>query len=298
VTTDTAVAEVEPIERVAVLGFGAMGSGIAQVCAAAGCEVSVLETDQKRLDIGFERIDLFLDRSIQLGKLSLARSKEIRDAIHGATSPGDLAGSELIIEAVFEDLNVKNAVFDVVAPVVGEDVVIATNTSALSVTGIAALVPNSARVAGFHFFNPVQLMNLVEIIPAETSAPETVATLGRFAEQIGKSAVITKDRPGFLVNRILLPYINQALQAYDDGIATGEDIDRAVELGLGYPMGPLRLADMIGLDVHYHATDAAYRQLQQYPFAPPPVLARLVEAGRYGRKTGRGIYDYAEEPLS
>jgi 3-hydroxybutyryl-CoA dehydrogenase len=183
-----------------------------------------------------------------------------------------------------------------VSSIVAEDALIASNTSALSLTELAVSVDSPQRFAGLHFFNPAQLMDLVEVVAAIQTAPETVATLTATAEAVGKKPVSTKDRPGFLLNRLLMPYLNQAVQAYDDEIASAEDIDTAVELGLGYPIGPLRLLDMIGLDVHHHATDAAYAQTRDVHFSPPPLLSRMVDAGYLGKKSGTGLRLSPEDP--
>lgn len=278
--------------RIGVLGFGTMGSGIAQVCAQAGFRVAVFEPTAALLDAGRRRVDSFLREGVKRGKLEDADREAILERIEMTTDAGDLAGAEVVIEAVVEDLKVKIDVLRRVAEVLGPDATIATNTSALSVTEIAAALPAPGRVAGLHFFNPAQLMELVEVVEAVQTETETTEALVALAREIGKQPVVTKDRPGFLVNRLFMPYLNQALQAYDDGLATDEDIDVALELGLGYPMGPLRLLDLIGLDTHRHATSAAYEQTGDTNFAPPPVLERLVQAGRLGRKTGSGIYDY------
>lgn len=277
---------------IAVLGFGTMGAGIAQVCAQADHQVTVLERLPAELDAGRERVDAFLREGVRRGKLDDGERLAALERIAGTTDVDALRGSAVVIEAVTEDLAVKLDVLGRVAKVVGAEAVIATNTSALSVAQIAAALPHPERVGGLHFFNPAPLVPLVEVVEAVQTAPETVAALVALARELGKEPVVTKDRPGFLVNRLLLPYLNQALRAYDDGLATADDIDVALELGLGYPMGPLRLLDMIGLDTHRHASDAAYEQTRDPDYAPPPVLDRLVQAGRLGRKSGSGIYDH------
>jgi 3-hydroxybutyryl-CoA dehydrogenase len=279
---------------VAVLGFGTMGGGIAQVCAPAGLDVVVLEQSDDLLARGRGRVDDFLREGIRRGKVSEEEREETLGRIRGTTDPADLAESELVIEAVSEELATKRAVLDAVARVAGPETVIATNTSSLSVTEIAAGVPNPERVAGLHFFNPVQLMRLVEVVRALQSSQETVDTLTGFARVIRKEPVEVADRPGFLVNSLLIPYLNQAVQAYDDGLGSPEDLDLAVRLGLGYPMGPLELLDLIGLDVHLHASEAAYEQTRRPEFAPPPLLRNMVAAGLLGKKTRRGFRDWQE----
>jgi 3-hydroxybutyryl-CoA dehydrogenase len=276
---------------VAVLGFGTMGSGIAQVCAQGGRRVLVLESSQEQLDHGFELMREFLDGGIERGKLDEAQRDAVIGRVSGHLDPAELASVGLVIEAVIEDLTAKTALLGQVSAVVSETTVIASNTSALSLTQLASGVRRPERFAGLHFFNPVPVMKLVEVVAALQTEPDTLATLESFVASIGKVSITTKDRPGFLVNRLLMPYLNQVAQAYDDEIATLEDIDTAVELGLGYPMGGLKLLDLIGLDTHLHATSAAYEQNHDAHFAPPPLLQRMVEAGYLGRKASRGFYE-------
>lgn len=281
-------------QSVAVLGFGAMGGGIAQVCAQSGRNVLVLDTTEERVAAGRATVEKFLQEGVNRGKVSGEDKEEILSRIEGVTDTSDLAGVSLVIEAVAEDLRVKTSLLPEVAEIVGEQALIATNTSALPVTDLAASVPASERFAGLHFFNPAQLMPLVEVIGAEQSSEATLDGLTQFAKSIGKEPIRAKDRPGFLVNRLLMPYLNQVIEAYDDGLASAEDIDAALELGLGYPVGGIKLLDQIGLDVHLHATSAAYEQTHEPSFSPPPLLSRMVSAGYLGRKTGRGFYDWRE----
>lgn len=281
--------------QVAVLGFGTMGAGIVQVCARAGCGVVVLEESEERLESGSRKLETFLGEGVRRGKVTEEERGETLARVRGTTEVGDLAGSDLVIEAVVEDLGVKRALLPAVAEAVGESAIIATNTSALSVTALAATVPRPERFGGLHFFNPAPLMKLVEVVAAVQSSDETLDSLEAFAREIGKEPVRTRDRPGFLVNRLLMPYLNQVVQAYDDGLATAEDMDAALEGGLGYPMGGLKLLDLIGLDIHLHATSAAYEQTRSPHLAPPPLLSRMVDAGYLGRKAGRGFYDYGED---
>jgi 3-hydroxybutyryl-CoA dehydrogenase len=279
----------------AVLGFGAMGAGIAQVCAQAGIEVTVLDTDQAHLAEGGTRLREFLDGGVARGKLSAEERDAVLARVRPTTDVAELAGAELVIEAVVEDAAVKKELLPRVAEVVGPDAVIATNTSALAVTDLAAAVPHPHRFAGLHFFNPAPVMRLVEVVRALQTDDATVAALLEFAQAAGKVAVEVKDRPGFLVNRLLMPYLNDVVQAYDDGLASARDIDVAVELGLGHPIGPLALLDLVGLDVHEHATGNAYAETLDPQFAPPPLLGRMVAAGYHGRKSGRGFRTEAEE---
>lgn len=280
------------LERVAVLGMGTMGAGIAQVCAQAGLEVVVLEATEERAASGAERMGAFLAQGERRGKLD-----EGRDAVEArvttTTHTGDLEGAGLVIEAVGEDLELKRALLADVAGVVGETAVIATNTSALSVTAVAAGLPAPERVGGLHFFNPAPLMKLVEVVAAVRTGDATVEFLQGVAERLGKTAVVTKDRPGFLVNRLLMPYLNQVIQDFDDGLAAAEDLDAALELGLGYPLGGLKVLDLVGLDVHLLATQAAWEQSRDPHLVPPPLLERMVDAGVLGRKSGRGFYEHS-----
>jgi 3-hydroxybutyryl-CoA dehydrogenase len=279
----------ETRRTVAVLGFGTMGAGIAQLVAQAGHRSLVLETDAARIEHGLDHIREFTAKGVERGKLTPEEREALIGRIEGVTDVAQLAGAELVIEAVIEKLDLKQDLLARVAAVVGEQAIIATNTSALSVSAIAAAVPRPERCAGLHFFHPAQLMKLVEVVAAEQSDEQTLDALEAFAQTLGKEVVRVKDRPGFLVNRLLMPYLNQVIQAYDDGLATAHDIDAALELGLGYPIGGLRLLDMIGLDTHLNATTAAYRDTFEPSFAPPPLLQRLVSAGRLGNKSGRGI---------
>jgi 3-hydroxybutyryl-CoA dehydrogenase len=283
------------IETVAVLGFGAMGAGIAQVCAHAGHNVVVLEDSDERLEDGRQRLEGDLEEGVRREKVTEEARDETLSQVRGTTEAGELSGAGIVIEAVVEDLEVKRELLPAVADAVGERAIMATNTSALSVTELASTVPRPERFGGLHFFNPAQRMKLVEVVAAEQSSEETLETLETFAEGLGKQPVRTKDRPAFLVNRLLMPYLNQVIQAYDDGLASAEDMDTALEMGLGYPMGGLKLLDLIGLDIHLHATSAAYEQTHELHLSPPPLLSRMVNAGYLGRKAGRGFYLYGEE---
>lgn len=283
------------IETVAVLGFGAMGAGIAQVCAQAGHNVVVLEDSDERLEDGHQRLEGDLEEGVRREKVTEEARDETLARVRGTTEVGELSGAGVVIEAVVEDLEVKRELLPAVADAVGDRAIIATNTSALSVTELAATVPRPERFGGLHFFNPAQRMKLVEVVAAEQSSEETLVTLEAFAEGLDKQPVRTKDRPGFLVNRLLMPYLNQVIQAYDDGLASAEDMDTALEMGLGYPMGGLKLLDLIGLDIHLHATSAAYEQTHDLHLSPPPLLSRMVSAGYLGRKAGRGFYLYGKE---
>jgi 3-hydroxybutyryl-CoA dehydrogenase len=277
------------ITHVAVLGFGIMGAGIVEVCARAGYRVSVLETDPDRLAAGAARLQKSLARAVERGKVSAADAAAAQSRVGGVTEVAELAGAQLVIEAVVENREAKVELLAAVAAVVGPDAVLTTNTSALSVTDIAAALPDAQRVAGLHFFNPVPVMELVEVIRALQTDDATAALVLDFALSLGKTAIEAPDRPGFLLNHLLMPYLNDVIQAYDDGLASARDIDTALELGLGYPKGPLAVLDIIGLDTHCHATSSAYAATLDPAFAAPPLLRQMVAAGYHGHKTGRGF---------
>jgi 3-hydroxybutyryl-CoA dehydrogenase len=286
------------LDRVAVVGFGTMGSGIAQVVAASGRDVVVLEPEAERLDRGRRGVARMLDGGVARGKVT----EQVRDAtlarITDSTDVSALSGAGLVIEAVTEQRDVKVDVLATVADVVGEEAILATNTSALSVTDIAAHLPRPERVAGLHFFNPAPVMRLVEVVRALQTDQDVIARLVGFVEDVGKDPVEVKDRPGFLVNRLLMPYLNDVVAEYDDGLASAEDIDTALQLGLGYRLGPLAMLDLIGIDVHRHATESAYDATLDPQFAPPPLLGQMVAAGYLGHKSGRGFrgdYDTGED---
>lgn len=277
------------IHNVAVLGFGTMGAGIVQVVARSGRPVTVLETDRARIDAGLAHLRSFLDGGVRRGKLTEEQRDELLTRVRPVTDVTELSGSDLVIEAVTERSDVKQELLGRVAGVVAEEALIVTNTSALSVTDLANAVSNPQRFAGLHFFNPAPLMTVVEVVRALQSDPEVVDRLVAFVEAIGKSPVVVKDRPGFLVNHLLMPYLNDVIAEYDAELATAEDIDTAVKLGLGYKLGPLELLDLIGLDVHEHATQSAYDATLDPRFAPPPLLRQMVAAGYHGNKNGQGF---------
>ncbi|SDG82676.1 3-hydroxyacyl-CoA dehydrogenase family protein [Microbacterium pygmaeum] len=275
--------------KVAVLGFGTMGGGIAQVIAQSGRTVVVLETDQARIDNGIAAVDAFLSSGVTRGKVTEADKEATLARITGTTLLSDLADVDLVVEAVTERKDIKSALLVDVAAVVSVDAVIATNTSALSVSDLASRLVEPGRVAGLHFFNPAPLMRVVEVVRALQTAEDVIERLAQFVGEITKDAVVVKDRPGFLVNKLFMPYINDVVQAYDDELASAEDIDTAIKLGLGYKMGPLELLDLIGLDVHEHATRSAYDATLDPIYAPPPLLQTMVAAGMHGNKNGRGF---------
>lgn len=283
------------VQRVAVLGGGLMGSGIAEVVAASGLPVVLREIDERAAEAAHGRIETSVARAVSAGK----RTQEEADALLGrisfTTSLDEIAGVDLVVEAVPEDAGLKSAVLAQVAPIVGDETIIASNTSSIPIAQLAAAVPEPTRVCGLHFFSPVPVMPLVEVVVALDTSEATVATAKAFAERIGKTAIETKDRSGFIVNMLLVPYLMAAVRMYEDGFASREDIDTGMRLGCGHPMGPLTLCDFIGLDVLYSVCDSLYEEFKEPAYAPPPLLKRMVAAGRLGRKSGRGFYDYATE---
>lgn len=277
------------IDTVAVLGFGTMGAGIAQSIAQSGRKVLVLETTEDRIKSGQDSMDAFLTTGVARGKQSEAEKAAIQSRVTGVTSVELLKGVDLVIEVVTENMDVKKSLLSQVAAVVGPDVPLLTNTSALSVTDLAAALDYPERVAGLHFFNPAPLMKIVEIVRALQTREDLVPALEEFVTSMGKTPVVVKDRPGFLVNWLLLPYLNDVMRAYDVELASAEDIDTAMRLGLGYKQGPLELLDLIGLDVHLHATTNAYAATLDSQFAAPPILSQMVAAGYLGNKSDRGF---------
>lgn len=275
--------------EVGVLGFGTMGTGIAQLCAQAGHDVVVVEASEERLQAGFERLDALVRKGVDRGKLSVELAAELRRRIEGATDVGAAARCSVVVESVTEDADVKRAVLADLSAAVASHALVATNTSALSVTGLASAVVEPARFVGLHFFNPAPVMPLIEVVRALQSSHETVARAQEFAASLEKEVVTVGDRPGFMVNSLLMPYLNQAISELDAGLAAPEEIDKALRLGLGYPMGPFELLDLIGLDTHRHATTTAYEQTGDPLYAAPPLLDRMVAAGWLGRKSGIGF---------
>jgi len=282
------------IKTVGVLGCGLMGSGIAQVSAAAGFKTIVLEVNQGVLDKGLGRVKKFLDDGVAKGKVVA----EVRDTtlanLSGTTSYADLKDCDLVIEAIVENVEVKKAAYAQVEAVVGAHTIIASNTSSLCVTELAAATTRPDKVGGLHFFNPVPLMKLVEVIKALTTSQETYAALFEFAKAVGKEPITTPDRGGFIVNRLLIPYLLDAIRCLEEGLGTVEDIDKGMKLGCGHPMGPLTLVDFIGLDTTFSIANILFEEFREPRFAPPPLLKRMVLAGHFGKKSGKGFYDYAK----
>ncbi|CAI49044.1 3-hydroxyacyl-CoA dehydrogenase [Natronomonas pharaonis DSM 2160] len=280
----------DSLDRVGVVGAGTMGSGIAQVAAAAGYDVVMRDIEQEYVDSGFETIADSLDRKVKSGDYTEKEAEAIRDRIEGTTALGDLADCGLVIEAAVEDIDVKKDVFADLDGLV-DDAVLATNTSTLSITTIASATTSPERVVGLHFMNPVPVMKGVEIVVGEKTRPGIVDFAHEFAAELGKETWESDDKPGFVTNRILMPWLNEGIRAFDEGVASKEDIDAGMKLGTNVPMGPLELADHIGLDVCLHASETLYEELGDR-YKPAYLLKRKVEAGDLGKKTGEGFYDY------
>jgi 3-hydroxybutyryl-CoA dehydrogenase len=280
------------IESVGIVGAGFMGAGIAESVAVAGLPVVVQDVDEGTLERALSRIEESLERLVRRGKVD--DPDAVRERIELTTSLDALSGADLVIEAVPEDEHLKVEVMHAVNEVVSQETIVASNTSSIPIAELAHAITDPSRVLGLHFFSPVPVMTLVEVVVALDTSPETVATAKAFVERIGKSPIETKDRSGFIVNMLLVPYLMAAVRMYADGFATREDIDTGMKLGCGHPMGPLRLCDFIGLDVLYAVCDSLYEEFKRDEYAPPPLLKRMVASGRLGEKAGRGFYQYGK----
>jgi 3-hydroxybutyryl-CoA dehydrogenase len=283
----------DEVRRVGVAGCGIMGSGIVEVCAKAGLDVTVVEADEEAMARGRRAIERSTARAVERGKLDEGERRRALERITDSTNLEDLADVDLFIEAVAEDLGLKEDVFRTVDRVTRPEVVLATNTSSLPITDVAAATTRPDRVVGMHFFNPPPVMRLIELIPGVTTSEETLEFARGMGARLGKVTVLAKDRAGFIVNFLLVPYLNSAVRLYDEEFATAEDIDNAIALGLGHPMGPLALLDLIGLDTALHVANVLYEEFKHPDYAPPPLLRRMVTAGRLGRKSGSGFYEYS-----
>jgi 3-hydroxybutyryl-CoA dehydrogenase len=283
------------IKRVGIVGFGLMGSGIAQVCAQAGYQTDVREVAQPLLDKGFARVDSSLARIVKSAKMTEDDAKAARGRMRGTTALEDLKDCDLVIEAVVEEIEAKKEVFGTLDKLCPEHTIFASNTSSLTIVEMAATTKRADRFAGLHFFNPAPVMPLVEIVQAITTTDATVAALRAFVGSLGKTGVVCKDTPGFIVNRLMVPYLLGAIRALEQGVATVEEIDTAVKLGLRHPMGPFELIDYTGLDINLHVANVFFDEFKEPSMAPPPLLKRMVLAGRLGAKVGRGFYEYDEK---
>jgi 3-hydroxybutyryl-CoA dehydrogenase len=280
------------IKRVGVIGCGTMGSGITQVCAQSGYQVVVSEINDELLNKGLSLINSALTRRVAKGAFSQQEMEAIFSRIKGTINTKDLGDRDLVIEAANENLELKKKIFAKLDKICPKHALLATNTSCLSVTDMAMATSRPDRVVGLHFWNPAPLMKLLEIVKTIVISPETLEASRRFGESLGKTIVITQDLPGFIGNRLLVPYLLDAIRMLEDGIATREDIDTAIKLGLNNPIGPLALSDLIGLDVLLLITIAMYQELKDSRFIPPVLLKKLVTTGQLGRKTGQGFYEY------
>jgi 3-hydroxybutyryl-CoA dehydrogenase len=284
------------IRKVAVVGCGLMGSGIAQVSAQSGVPTVVIEATPKLIEAGMGRIRKFLDGGVAKGKVK----PEDRDAtlgrLHPGTDPAAVGECDLVIEAITEDLAAKRELFGRVEPHLGAEAVLASNTSSLSITEMAAMTGRPGRFVGLHFFNPVPLMKLVEVVRTVKTEPGVEEAVTAFATRLGKTPIRTTDRTGFIVNRLLVPYLLDAIRALEEGVGSIVDIDQGMKLGCGYPMGPLTLNDLVGIDTTYYIANIMFEEFREKRFAPPSLMKRMVLAGFLGRKSGSGFYDYSVEP--
>jgi 3-hydroxybutyryl-CoA dehydrogenase len=284
------------IRSVGVVGCGLMGSGIAQVCAEAGHPVVVREVSEDLLKKGLGRIESFLAKGVEKGKVTAGRKAEVLGRLKGTTKVEDLRDCDIVIEAVVENLEAKREMFGALDAVAPERTIFASNTSSLSITEMAATTRRPARFVGLHFFNPVPLMRLVEVVRSPLTAPDCVEEVVAFAKGLGKTPIRATDRTGFIVNRLLVPYLLDAIRALEEGVGSTVDIDEGMRLGCAHPMGPLALLDFVGLDTTYYIANIMFDEFREKRFAPPPLLKRMVQAGFYGVKTKKGFYDYSQDP--
>ena len=281
-----------PIEEVGVVGCGIMGAGIAQVCATHGYRVLVAEEDSDRLEQGLATIHTRLGREVERGRLSKERHDRTLARLHGTKTLAEFANSDLVIEAVVEDLPVKKVLFEELGSVCKPAAILASNTSSLSLSEMAASSGRPEEVIGIHFFNPPTVLPLVEVISSESTSQDTIDTAMAFCDSIDRLTVRVKDSPGFIVNRLLVPFIFDAIRMVEGGIASAEDVDQACKVGLNHALGPLATADLIGLDTMIHISESMFEEYGEARFKAPTMLRRLVSLGHLGRKTGRGFFDY------
>jgi len=280
------------IRRVGVLGAGLMGSGIAEVCAKAGHETVVREVSDELVKKGLARIEASLGKAVEKGKLAAADRDGAWKRLSPTTRLEDLADCDLVVEAIVENLELKKETYGALDRICKPETILCSNTSSLTITELAAATRRPDRFAGLHFFNPVPVMKLVEVVRTISTSDATADAVYAFARGLGKEPIRTHDNSGFIVNRLLVPYLLDAVRALEDGVGSAEDIDKGMELGCGHPMGPLRLLDFVGLDTTYAIAEIMFDEYREKRFAPPPLLKRMVLAGRYGRKSGRGFYEY------
>lgn len=284
------------IQKIGVLGCGLMGSGIAQAAAKAGMKTIVREVDQALLDKGAARIRDSVNAAVAKGKMPAPEAEALFANLSYTINLGDLKDCDLVIEAIVENMAEKKKVFSELDGLLKPDAMIASNTSSLSITEMAAVTRRRDRVFGLHFFNPVPIMKLVEIVRGYSTNDTTIAAAREFVTRLGKTPILAKDTPGFVVNLLLIPYLLGAIRALESGLATREDIDTGMELGCGHPMGPLKLLDFVGLDTTYYISEIMFEEFKEPVYAAPPLLKRMVLAGLHGRKSGRGFYDWTANP--
>jgi 3-hydroxybutyryl-CoA dehydrogenase len=284
------------INKVGVLGCGLMGSGIAQTAAAAGCEVIVREVTDELCERGFAGMDKSLARLVEKGAITAGQQTEIRVRVRGTTELEDLADCDIVIEAIVENVEAKRDTYNQLDAICKPETIFASNTSSLSITEMmtATKPERQTRFVGLHFFNPVPVMKLVEVVRTILTDPQVYDSAVEFGRKLGKVPVRADDRSGFIVNRLLVPYLLDSIRALEEGVGSIVDIDNGMKLGCGHPMGPLTLLDFVGLDTTYYIAEIMFDEFREKRFAPPPLLKRMVKAGLYGRKTGRGFYDYAD----
>jgi 3-hydroxybutyryl-CoA dehydrogenase len=280
------------IKKVGVVGCGLMGSGITEVCARSGYEVVVREVNSELLQRGLGRIEKSLSKGVSRGKLSQEEADRAMARIQGTLALADFGDCDLVVEAAIENMDLKKEIFAELDEILSPHAVLASNTSSLCITEMASVTDRGDKVLGIHFFNPVPVMPLIEFVRTILTSDETMEIAHDFGASLGKTMVTAKDTPGFIVNRLLIPYILDAVQLYENGLASKEDIDNAIRLGLNHPMGPLTLLDFVGLDTCLFIADAMYEEYKDSKYAAPPLLRRMVLAGHLGRKSGKGFYDY------
>ena len=287
------------IKKVGVLGCGLMGSGIAQVAAQAGYDTVVREVEQKFLDKGISGIEKSLGKFVEKGKLKPEDRDAAMGRLKGSTALEDLADCDIVIEAIIENAQLKKDTYAALDKIVKKDAIFASNTSSLTITELGMATTRPKQFVGLHFFNPVPLMKLVEVVRTILTSDESFDRAFEFAKSLGKEPVAARDNSGFIVNRLLVPYILDAIRAFEEGVGSIEDIDKAMQLGCGHPMGPFTLLDFVGLDTTYFITEVMFKEYQEKRFASPPLLRKMVLAGRFGRKSGAGFYDYSgEKPVA
>ncbi len=282
------------IQKVGVLGCGLMGAGIAEVSARAGYETVVREVSESLLDKGMGRIHGSLDRAVEKGKLEAAERDAAAGRLSGVVELAELAGCDLVVEAIVENADEKKKTFAAVDAVVGEGAIFASNTSSLTITQLAMATSRPERFVGLHFFNPVPVMKLVEVVRTLLTDDAVFDDAFEFCRSLGKEPIACRDNSGFIVNRLLVPYLLDAVRAFEEGVGSVEDIDKGMKLGTGHPMGPFTLLDFVGLDTTLYIADIMFDEYREKRFAPPPLLKQMVQAGRLGRKSGRGFYDYSQ----